>query len=356
VTADEQTADALTGAGEAAPARLALTVVIPIYNEAVEYLRTTLGALAEAADRAPVDMDVVVVDDGSDVPVTDALGDTPLGSRLRIVRQENAGRLRARERGLDEVTTPWVLFLDARIVLEPASLAFAADRIASDPARGIFNAHVTIRTDGRPFGRFWRAITTIAWPDYITRPREMSFGVERFDHYPKGTTCLLVRTELFRTAMDAFATDLVDDRLVNDDTVLIRTIAETHPIWLSPEFACIYEPRTTALGFFRQVFFRGTTFYDGFSRPGTRFTWLLRVFPVVSIGAVLTALRYPRTLLAAPLLPVATLLLALRRRVGIGDSAVFSALTLPFAAVYSVGIWRGVLLSAKRKLTKGDAA
>lgn len=354
MNADVPTTAVTTEAG--GPARLPLTVVIPTYNEAIEYLRTTLGTLADAADAAPVDLAVVIVDDGSDVPVAEALGETPLGDRLRIVRQDNAGRLRARERGLREVDTPWVFFLDSRIELEPTALAFVADRIASDPERAIFNGHVYIRTEGRPFGRFWRAVTKIAWHDYLGNPREMSFGTERFDHYPKGTGCLLVRTELFRAAMDEFATDLADDRLVNDDTVLIRTIAETHPVWLSPDFACVYEPRTTARGFFTQIFHRGTTFYDGFSRPGTRFTWLMRVFPVVSIGSVVAVLRRPRLLLAAPLLPLATFLLARRRRVDLGDSAVLGVLTLPFAAVYSVGIWRGVLMSWKRKLTKGDAA
>jgi hypothetical protein len=208
-----------------------------------------------------------------------------------------------------------------------------------------------VRTSPPFFGRFWRAVTEIAWFRYFGDRRETSFGLEDFDHYPKGTGCLLLRTELMRGAMAEFRSRVGDDRLVNDDTAVMRRIAEDHRIWPAPTFGCTYEPRTTAKGFFKQVFYRGTTFYDGFSVPGTRFTALVRAFPLATIAGVLVALRWPRTLLASALPPVASLAFALRRKVDAGDALLLSALSLPFAAVYSLGICRGVI---KHRLNGGQ--
>lgn len=333
-----------------------LSVVIPVYNEPAAHLQATLTALAIAATRAEIAPHVVIVDDGSSVAVADGI-DTgayaPL--QLRILRQENGGRLRARMAGLAQVSTPWVLLLDARITVSPGSLAFVRRSTQRDEQRVVFNGDVSIVVDGKPFGRFWRAVTSVAWHGYFANPRELSFGVEDFDHYPKGTGMLLTRTDLLRDAIDAFESVLDDERLVSDDTAVIRGLAERR-IWLSPEFGCSYEPRTTAKGFFKQVFYRGTTFYDGFARPGTRFTTLLQVFPAVSIVGVAALVLRPKLLRLAVLLPAALTTLALRRRVSPADAAVLGGLSLPFAAVYSAGIWRGVLMARVARKRKEIAS
>jgi hypothetical protein len=287
----------------------------------------------------------VIVDDGSTVPVADGI-DPSAHPELSIVfdRAPNAGRLRARQRGLGRVETPWVMLLDARIGVAPGSLAFVRDAVDRDPSRVVFNAHVHVQTEGKPFGRFWKAIAEAAWHRYFADPREVSYGVEDFDWFPKGTTMFLTRTDLLREAAAGFTALVSDDRLANDDTAVIRDLA-TNRIWLSPEFACTYEPRTDAKAFFEHVFHRGTVFYDGFARNGTRFTSLLDAFPFVSVGALVAVALRPKLALSALLLPAAAAAYAKFRRVSTADAAVLSALSIPFAAVYSLGIWRGVLLA-----------
>ncbi|MDO9357299.1 MAG: glycosyltransferase [Solirubrobacteraceae bacterium] len=333
-------------AGAGAAEALDVTVVIPVYNERPEFLEATLRGLAETAREAGRDpLPVILVDDGSTIPVAEQIDPAAHpGLAITVDREANAGRLRARARGLSRVETPWVWLIDARIAVEPRALAYVSESVARDPAREVFNGHVHVRTEGKPFGRFWKAITEAAWHRYFARPRELSYGLEDFDHYPKGTGMFLTRTELLREAGAAFSSVLSDERLVSDDTALIRGLASRR-IWLSPEFACSYEPRTDARAFLGQVYYRGTTFYDGFAREGTRFKPLLDVFPFVSVGALVAVVVRPKLALASLSLPVITAAFAKFRRVGTADTAVLAGLSLPFAAVYSLGIWRGVLLA-----------
>lgn len=90
-----------------------ITVVIPAHGGAptVAALLAALDAQARAGEPLPV----VVVDDASREPLADALDARRFGALdLRIVRRvANGGPGAARNRGLDEVATPWTAFMDA---------------------------------------------------------------------------------------------------------------------------------------------------------------------------------------------------------------------------------------------------
>ncbi|MBX6168507.1 MAG: glycosyltransferase family 2 protein [Thermobispora bispora] len=77
------------------PADGRVVAIVPSYNEAPEALYATVRALLDSS-RAPDE--IVVVDDGSDVPVR--LGYHP---RLRVIRQQNAGKREAQARVLYEL-------------------------------------------------------------------------------------------------------------------------------------------------------------------------------------------------------------------------------------------------------------
>jgi glycosyltransferase involved in cell wall biosynthesis len=103
----------------AAEAKPAISIVIAARNVA-DYIEETLRAVT---DQLHSDFEVVVVDDGS----VDATPDVVLqmaarDRRCRLIKGPARGVSAARNAGLAEVRTPYVLFLDADDLLEPDAL------------------------------------------------------------------------------------------------------------------------------------------------------------------------------------------------------------------------------------------
>ena len=89
-----------------------ISIIIPVYNHADALER----ARASIAKQSYANIEVIVVDDGSDVPVTvDADG-------MTVVRQENAGAPAARNKGFALSKGAFVIFWDADITAEAEML------------------------------------------------------------------------------------------------------------------------------------------------------------------------------------------------------------------------------------------
>jgi len=99
------------------------SIIIPYYRSA-KTVRYTL----ESAHRAKqgVDCEILLVDDGSEVPAEKALAGFEFAPD-RIIRQENRGLLFARLKGLEEARGEFILFLDADDLIGPQKLGDAAE-------------------------------------------------------------------------------------------------------------------------------------------------------------------------------------------------------------------------------------
>ncbi|WP_175578315.1 glycosyltransferase family 2 protein [Bifidobacterium jacchi] len=103
VIADES----VTGGGTAADV---VSVIVPVYN-VEQYLTECIDSIRA---QTYVALEVILVDDGS----TDSSGRlcdnfAAQDSRIRVIHQSNGGVASARNRGLDQATGEWVLFVDA---------------------------------------------------------------------------------------------------------------------------------------------------------------------------------------------------------------------------------------------------
>ena len=86
------------------------TIILPVYNK-IKYLPTTLPSLLSQTYR---DFELIAVDDGS----TDGSGDfldrlAKTDSRVKVIRQPNAGVSAARNAALDRASGDYVVFADA---------------------------------------------------------------------------------------------------------------------------------------------------------------------------------------------------------------------------------------------------
>lgn len=330
-----------------------VTAIIPVFNEEPR-IATTLSDLDAAAKRAPgLALDVIVVDDGSTDGTSASAVATGVAFPVRVVTQENAGRFVARARGLSDATGDLILFLDSRVSLLPGSLEFIQRRIEADAGDTVWNAHVVIDAAGNPYGRFWNVLTELAFSEYFANPRTTSFDTATFDLFPKGTTCFLAPRELVVNAFGTHESYYADTRNANDDTPMIRKIAEQHSVGISPDFACVYQPRAAMGSFVRHAFHRGVVFLDGHGRRGSRFLPAVALFYPVTAALAVASVRRP-WIGAAALAAVAAGAgaYAAGKRRPVSEMIAFAGLAPVYAVAHGLGMWRGLMLAVHAGLDR----
>lgn len=129
------------------------SVVIPVYNRA-HLLERALGSVLEQSFQ---DFEIVVVDDGShDDPesVVLAIGD----SRIRFVRQENAGGGAARNAGIELAAGKYIAFLDSDDRFLPHHLSVTKALLERHPRAAVYARMLVDRGGGNMMLRPPRAI------------------------------------------------------------------------------------------------------------------------------------------------------------------------------------------------------
>jgi glycosyltransferase involved in cell wall biosynthesis len=324
-----------------------LSVIMPVFNGA-GWVGRSLEHLAVAIEAADLDgAEIIVIDDGS-TDATAAEAGAAMAAHpsigFSLLDQANLGRFAARRRGLEVARHDHVLFIDTRVFIHPGALAFVAPRLTS-PDQQVWTSHVVAATDGNPLAGFWQAIEHVAWRRYFKQPRTTSFGIDDFDFYPKGTTALIGPRQMFIDAFDAFAPTVADWHKVNDDTAVLRWVAERTPINISPDYSSTYNARTTLSAFLRHAEHRGTVLIDGYLRPGARFAGpIMAVLACTPVG-IWFVVRHPIRALALGVVG-STAAGAAARSLGANthDSRVLGTYAMPFGVAYLSGMWRGVAL------------
>ncbi|QIK71727.1 glycosyltransferase family 2 protein [Propioniciclava coleopterorum] len=323
-----------------------LGVVMPVYNEG-DWVRRSVEALHRAAERADLELDVLVVDDGSTGDHPRVLDDLADRGDIRLLRQENAGRLAARSAGLAALDHDYVLLLDARVILHPDSLVTLVERLSEAPD-SVWNAHVDVVSRGNPWAAFWAGITKVGWRAYFANPRRLTFGTEDFDRYPKGTGAFAAPRRALLDAAGDFSSLYEDARFASDDTKLLRNVAASHRIGLDPGFSVDYHGRDSAGRWAKQVLFRGTTFVDGYVGTPRRAAMLLAALGLAVPAGLVVAWRAPRVAAAAAVAaPVAAGVAAAASGATAREAGWVGVLLWPFTLIFGTGFVRGLVMALR---------
>jgi hypothetical protein len=326
-----------------------LSVVVPVFNEKL-FVQEAVDAVRRAADRAGWPVHVIVVDDGSTDPESvEALRRLATADDVTVDSlATNHGRYAARARGLKLVTTPYVLLLDARVVVEPDTLVKLREQVERHQ-RDIWNFDVET-ADPTLFALFWTGITKVWWRDYFRDRKHIAFTDVDFDRYPKGTGAFFAPVAVLRAALGSFESLFDDPTMASDDTRLLRNVAGQRPINIAPEILCKHRAKSGGAAWVRQCRYRGTTFVDGYLGDADRAGPMLVGAAAAAVVGATWALRRPGQFCgAAAALSVGTAALTAWAGGSAREAASVGVLTLPFGLVFGSGAVRGLVMAAKRR-------
>lgn len=126
---------------------MTVSVVIPVYNAADVVRETIASVLAQTW----TDYEIVVVDDGSTDGSAAAIRE--FGDKVRLIRQDNGGVAKARNRGIAESRGGYLALLDHDDLWHPTKLAKQVELLDRRPEVGMVITDVAhIDREGRPMG------------------------------------------------------------------------------------------------------------------------------------------------------------------------------------------------------------
>lgn len=262
-----------------------VSVVIPVFNEGAKAEGSIEKFLAGIVDSSVL-REVIVVDDGSDPDRAPYIRNQVPDERIRILRQDNSGRYRARETGIRASEGSYILLFDSRVHPHAGSFEFLAKELTHRGDDVVYNARVELPVDTPLVGRFWRSIEKFAWYRYYRSNKILTVLHDEIDKYPIGTTYFGAPRRLFIDALNDLDKSFTGSGdYVSDDTKLIRRLIQGRQIQYHPTFSCTYHPRTQVFPFIKHAFHRGRVFVDGHLHTGSRYfvVWLAALASLVFV-------------------------------------------------------------------------
>jgi glycosyltransferase involved in cell wall biosynthesis len=161
-----------------------VSVVIPTRDRA-DLLMSR--ALRSALLQEDVELEIVVVDDGSVDGTSErlrAIGDR----RLRIVRREQSGGIsRARNDGIAAARGEWIALLDDDDLWSPSKLRVQLTKAREEGADLVYGGAVAVNVEGEVLSRL-----------YLPEPDELPRKLDRACVIPAGCSNVVLRTEAIR--------------------------------------------------------------------------------------------------------------------------------------------------------------
>jgi glycosyltransferase involved in cell wall biosynthesis len=160
-----------------------VTVIIPTRNRA----RFLAGCLEATLAQEDVELEVIVVDDGSTDDTVEVLARVP-DQRLRVISlRQGGGVAKARNRAIAEARGAWVAFLDDDDVWAPRKLRWQLDEALANDSGFVYGASVVVDEQGT-------IIRYRGAPD----PGELLRALLVRNVIPGGCSNVMARTDLVR--------------------------------------------------------------------------------------------------------------------------------------------------------------
>ncbi len=320
------------------------SVIVPVYNGEA-HLDECLRRLCNQT--VPRDeYEVIVVDDGS----TDATPEIAAGHPVRLIRQENAGRVEARNRGAREARSGDLVFCDVRVFVEPDVFE---TMLGIDRRPLMFGSDNPDQQQSSLLGRFFFCVYRRLWKPYY--PQEwygdfVELNAGNFDATPKGTGFFVCGRDFWLRHQPERS-----DRHLSDDTLIFAGMVREKPIWRCSLLRCHYQQRTDLRAALPHLHGRGVLFNSYYLRPGRRFFRLYLALWAVLLALVFAAIAFPRF---AWVIPVGAAGLWLGTAARWATSLRnFSAclLALPLVTVaFGSGVLRGHWIDLRRLLGRSE--
>ena len=123
-----------------------LDIIVPAYN-AERYIKTCLDSVL--SQKTKWNYRIIVIDDGSTDKTGQILDKYENDKRVKIIHQENRGFSGARNRGLNELDSRYVIFLDSDDILLPNSIELFLNKANELNAAVVEGGFAYISEDGK---------------------------------------------------------------------------------------------------------------------------------------------------------------------------------------------------------------
>ena len=195
----------------------AVSVIIPTYNRRALVMQAVDCVLSQDH----VDLELIVVDDGSTDDTYDALKKRLDGEpRARILRKKNGGTASARNLGIAQARAAWTAFLDSDDLWEPRYLESQLAALDAQPWADLVVGDVTYVNQGR------EADSLFADPDF----RPPTSREAMFSGAWALPSAIVVRTEIVQ------ALGFTDRyRIIEDTEFMLRFHVRGHHCILNPD-------------------------------------------------------------------------------------------------------------------------
>lgn len=128
-----------------------ISIIVPVYN-AEAYLRQCIDSLLSQTFE---DIEIICVDDGSTDASASILTEYALKDcRLKVITQSNKGVSASRNRGIEESSGNWLMFVDSDDWIDPDTCELAYKTAIVSYANVVFWSYISEFQDGRSVPHF----------------------------------------------------------------------------------------------------------------------------------------------------------------------------------------------------------